>query len=85
MNVRPIFWQLCSFFLPAGAEALFFLRVIMFKMVFDLEMKCIKMAAAVVSICNYPRRFYLPIQQTVALASVKSQREDVVCRSYKRL
>lgn len=58
----------CRDFHPSGplAEGLF-LCVIMFRMVFDFRNELIKIFAAVVSICNYPQRFYLPIQQTFPL------------------
>lgn len=43
-------------------------------MVFDFGNELIKMVAAVVSICNYPQRFYLLIQQTVPLVCEVSLR-----------
>lgn len=50
------------------------LCVITFNMVFDFGNELIKMVAAVVSICNYPQRFYPLIQQTVPLVCEVSPR-----------
>lgn len=83
MNVHPFIWQPCSYFLPAGLKP-FSLRVIMFKMVFDLEMNELKWPQPSFPSVIIPGAFISWFNRLFHL-SVKSQWEDVVCRSYKRL